>query len=333
MKILFLYTLFALFLFLLNGLLGKLQYGFRDQFFAYGKFSFYPDPEENFAGNFFLKIINPAIYISLVCAMLQHIGCEALCRAAWSILPLYWLIRLIHIAAKNLFLFINWPYELAAALLSLLLGEGIFFLFLLPLLNTDTPIFIPIEELRNAVWFAIIAYLAKVLWDISKTLLDAKRLYPEEKRRRIIQKRYDKFSGKYGGYLLELVDSLFPQTHSLLKGNFICLVYAIMIYEDYNRPCLMRFMERCLKRLFPAREMTLGIMQVKTTVMISDRDSIRLAVEKLLSAFSEETGEAALYRAIENYNGGCDYSFEVQAIYETLLELLSYDAMIDQMSH
>ena len=86
------------------------------------------------------------------------------------VIPLYWVIRFLHIAAKNLFLFVNWRYELFSLCLSLLLGEGTFFLLLLPLLNANASIFIPVDELRNAIWFAIIAYLAKVIWDISKTL-------------------------------------------------------------------------------------------------------------------------------------------------------------------
>lgn len=169
MKTVFLYAVFALFLFFVNGILGRIQYGYREHLFAYGKFSFESDNGENFAGNFFLKIVNPAIYLALLCAILQQVKAEALCRSSWMVIPLYWGIRFLHIAAKNLFLFVNWRYELFSLCLSLLLGEGTFFL-LLPLLNANASIFIPVDELRNAIWFAIIAYLAKVIWDISKTL-------------------------------------------------------------------------------------------------------------------------------------------------------------------
>ena len=55
--------LFAFGLFFLNALLGRIQYGLSGKLFQYGKFTFADAEQQNFSGNFFQKIVNPAVYL------------------------------------------------------------------------------------------------------------------------------------------------------------------------------------------------------------------------------------------------------------------------------
>ena len=135
MRFFLLNLLLALGLFCLNALLGAIQYRHRGDLFAYGKFSFDPKPEQQFSGNFFQKTVNPAIYTALLCALFQRAGWDALCRSLWLTVPLYWMLRSLYIAAKNRFWLINRRYELLSAVFSLLLGEGVFFGALMPLME------------------------------------------------------------------------------------------------------------------------------------------------------------------------------------------------------
>lgn len=59
--------LFAFGLFFLNALLGRIQYGLSGKLFQYGKFTFADAEQQNFSGNFFQKIVNPAVYLAGDC--------------------------------------------------------------------------------------------------------------------------------------------------------------------------------------------------------------------------------------------------------------------------
>lgn len=92
-------------------------------------------------------------------------------------------------------------------------------------------------------------------------------------------------------------------------------------------PPLFRAAERLWMALHPGKEMTLGIMQVKTRRSISDTESIRLAAEKLVPVYLEHLRSHPLWHALRDYNSGADYVQEVTAIYNELLQLLSYDEL------
>ena len=113
--------LFAFGLFFLNALLGRIQYGLSGKLFQYGKFTFADAEQQNFSGNFFQKIVNPAVYLAVIAAVMQTYLPAEFIRSLWLLVPLFWIIRLGYMAVKNVILFLNRPYELTAAGLSLFL--------------------------------------------------------------------------------------------------------------------------------------------------------------------------------------------------------------------
>ena len=58
------------------------------------------------------------------------------------------------------------------------------------------------------------------------------------------------------------------------------LLFAIVIYEDMNRPFFIRKLENILVRIFNV-ELTVGIAQVKSKKPLTDEESIKLATENL----------------------------------------------------
>lgn len=321
----------ALGLFFLNGLLGKLQYGISEPLFEYGKFTFSSREDHSFSGNFFQKIVNPAVYLAALAALTQSLLPAELMESFWLLIPIFWGYRLLYMLLKNTLIFLNLKYEAFAFVLSLLLGEGVFFCIIRPLLSQGESIWISAAELRDALWFAILAYIAKVSWDIMKQLFSADNLYPNERRSALVVKRYDKFAAKYGSYIAEKAacrvgDTLAPED----QEELIRLVYAIMIYEDYNRPFMIRALERFIKAIFRKHQvMTLGIMQVSTREMITDRESIGLAIEKISGPFLDRAS-VPVDAALSLYNQSPDYSNEVLAIYRILdANRPAYDASID----
>jgi len=184
--------LLAILLFFINGIIGRIQYGFQEGLFHYAKFEFGSQDNISFSGNFFLKIINPAIYLSIMAAAFQKLGCIGLVNSFWMLVPCYWLVRVIFMLYRNLFIFINRKYELLAFLMSLMAGECVFFVFIKGLVSNNEAIF-SISEFKNAIWFAIAAYIFKIAWEMLKVGFTSEILYPDDAKKRIVLKQYNKF--------------------------------------------------------------------------------------------------------------------------------------------
>ena len=318
--------LLALVLFFLNGQLGKLQYGISEPMFEYGKFTFMSNSEQSFTGNFFQKIVNPAVFLAVAAALTQYCLTPDYVESLWLLIPIFWLYRLIYMIWRNIFIFLNLKYEMIAFVLSLALGEGVFFGIIKPLLKEEEQIWIPATALRDALWYAILAYLAKTAWEIMRTSFGEENLYPDDRRREIVMKRYDKFSRKYGKDILAALSN-YPQESitTETREQIIRVIYAIMIYEDYNRSFLMRLAEWALKAtFFLHRTMSLGIMQVQTDWLISSRESIRLSVPPIVNSFIASQGDP-IYDSIFQHNPDQNYTEEVYAIYYILLEEIPVD--------
>lgn len=98
-----------------------------------------------------------------------------------------------------------------------------------------------------------------------------------------------------------------------------------MIYEDYNRPKTMRIIEWILKAtVFRCCTMSLGIMQVQTKQLICDKESIDLAIPKIIESFLTDES-SPIYVAISRYNSGYEYEMEVNAIYNILTEEIPFE--------
>lgn len=308
-------ALFALILFIINIILGKLLSG--NPFFAYGRFTFTLDEGQSFAGNFFLKIINPTVYMAILCAVFQSLGWMKTCYSLWMIVPFYWLLRALCMFIKNILLYSNWLYEVIALLMSVILGEGVFFLLLKPLMDKKENVFISHEELRDAIWYAIIAYVLKILWDAYKIYLNSENIYPQYLRRKTVRKKYAKFSEKYGNIVESAINDNWPEGEDGL-AEVVKLIYAIMIFEDYNRPQAFRIIEYIIKVFTPKKMMSLGIMQVQTKKLISNEKSIILGVEKIINAYFVQDDEDKILYVIDDYNYYGDNSEDIKVIYDML---------------
>lgn len=314
-------VIFAFLLFVINGLLGIVQNKYKNNLFEYGCFELNDNDKGNFSGNFFLNVVNPAIYIAILSAIFAE---NKIVCSFWSIIPIYWILRLVFkIFIKGQFYFINWYYELVSLCISIILGEGIFYLLVIPLIKSNKSVFIPLEEFRNAVWYSIIAYFAKIIWDISKLFFDGRNIYSTTRMDNIIFKKYQYFQKKYGDDIWEYLGNYTFDTDSE-QDNFKQLIYAIMIFEDYNRPWLYRRVERIVKKFVPKTKMSLGIMQVQTEKNISDKESIKLAIEKLYQYFMEDKNDPINY-AIRCYNNTQNYLKNIWFILDILEKLSKID--------
>ena len=208
-----------------------------------------------------------------------------------------WIIMIIVLNRATL---INWKNEIICFLFSFSLSWFIYKIFI----SKTTEIFIPINEIRDGIWIGIITFIIGI---IIRTIYDKSHLNIKDARYRIkkyIVKKYYKFSSKYD----DIID---------IKNKEIkTLTYAIMIYENYNRPILIRLFEYI--KLILSGKASLGIMQVSTTKFITSRESVELGyniIKENYKSLKKMDLEEKLKKVIFMYNKSDKYVDEVLYIY------------------
>src|SRR5699024_787737 len=116
------------------------------------------------------------IFMAVVATILQGIlETDAIpwIKTLWLLCPLYWLVQYIYAVIRNRTKIHLAHVERFNFVISFIFFETIFLLIVLLVTeegkNTVPYIFIPLDELRNAIWYAIIAFVVKDIWEIFKS--------------------------------------------------------------------------------------------------------------------------------------------------------------------
>lgn len=254
--------------------------------------------------NTLIKIFLPAIYITILSGILYNLNFNKYVNNIFLVTMFYYLIKwLIMIIVLNRTALINWKNEFIYFLLSFSLSWVIYKIFI----SKTTEIFIPIDEIRTAIWVGIITF---ILGTLIKTIYENSYLNIINEKYRIkkyIIKKYHKFNSKYG--------SIIKTKNKEIKT----LTYAIMIYENYNRPIVIRFFEYV--KLFLKGNASLGIMQVSSKKFITNKESIELGyniIKENYESTKKRNIEERLKKVIFMYNRSDNYVEEVLEIYHVL---------------
>jgi len=106
------------------------------------------------------------------------------------------------------------------------------------------------------------------------------------------------------------------------------LLYSILVYEDMNRPRLIRKIENTIVTLFKC-ELTVGIAQVKSKKPLTDVESIKIAARILRSTNDCDVYDnAEIKKAIGVYNSGKTYA---QTIVE-IMNIIRQDSRIEDVN-
>lgn len=141
----------------------------------------------------------------------------------------------------------------------------------------------------------------------------------QKRKEKYIKKSYSQLQSKY---------------HEIIKKAcnnnyfFIQIVYSIMIYENFNRPRFVRWIEYIHFSL-TKKPHTLGIMQVASSKWINDTQSVILAINKIKSDCDnivddyakrkEEFSLRLIVRKIAGkYNKDDAYVEEVELLFNTI---------------
>lgn len=218
--------------------------------------------EENSAPafNFLFKVLAPTVYLILCVALFQSVEFNVLTRRCYLIVVYYWAIRFVWNLLANRWILFDWGqmpiYWIVSIGLSLWIYKNI------ENVNSILP---KREDFISEMWLLIIAFVYTV---VNKMNIGKSRAI--RRKDAYIKSQYEKFKTKY--------DSII---HPFFSNPFYeVLTYAIMIYEDFNRPFMIRIIEYA-NFFLTQKPHTLGIMQVKTEEYINSKESVALAVRKI----------------------------------------------------
>lgn len=262
------------------------------------------DPSPFF--NILYKSFSP-VFLTFILSYLFYVSdLKSLNNNIYMVVPYYFILRTLFNIFSGKAKLMNWSREIVIVLFSLfimyvvyikLIAEGI---YLLP----DK------QEVATAMWLGIIAFIYKAIND-ADLLKEDNSL----RKNRYIETSYSQFELKYG----YIIDSETVDTTERL------LVYAVLIYESFNRSRLHRLFERTF--FFTGKIKTTGIMQVQSDTYLSDFESVKKGTDKLIAKYREETAsnfisngcnntDSALENTILDYNYDSNYYDEIVGIIE-----------------
>lgn len=220
--------------------------------------------------NFIFRTLSPVVYIVLVSGISYKVNADWVTKDIYLVTVYYFLFRALFNVLTGRLLLLNWITQAAYWVTSILMSYYIYTNFIA---NKDF-LFPSKEDLGSALWLGIVAFLYLTFNKVS--LPHARTL---QRKKRYLENRYVRFQRQYHEIVDEIVENQEQEA----------LAYAIIIYENFNRPKIYRLMEGLVFGLGIVK--TLGVMQIKSDKRISDEESVRLGCSKIVNDYkvSEST--------------------------------------------
>ena len=275
------------------------------------------------AFNFLFKVIAPVVFVVLCAVAFDILKIDTFKTHIYFIVIFYWIIRIIWIICSSRGRLMNWFEQLIYWSISIGLAIWVY-----SLIEQVEQILPDPRSLLDQLWILIIMFIYSILNNVHFS-----RNGTIKRKNNYINYRYNTFKKKYDHIIKEFFQNEFYEA----------LTYSIMIYEDFNRPILVRWIEY-IKFWITHKPHTLGIMQVMTSKHINNKDSIVLAMQKIrldsIAAMQKYSSPQfdinhVAYSIAKKYNpGDYDYACEVQEIFEHISSIfykrmpLSYNEII-----
>lgn len=305
-------------LFFITNWIGRHSYSI-----GYMQISIFVKSETAPAFNFLFRVLSPVVYIIIVSAVLYKIGLDGLVTNIYLVTIYYIGFRILFNVLTNRAKLLNWSrqfiHAISMSIISWLVYDSI--------IKDKKNILPDFSTISNELWIIILLFVFQVLNNLTFSTGDT-----EKRKENYLMSRYSKFKNKYGSLINDLTKN----------KRLEALAYAIMIYEDFNRPNAARLIEN-LKFRLTKKTMTLGVMQVKSSQIIDDFESVKKGMEKLIFDLKEiisknEVGREGPYRdweilskLIEKFNGGKSYNHEVSDLFWIIWNKL-YDGQNNNIS-
>src|SRR5260221_10480021 len=306
MVIFFFHFLFAVLLFFIINWIGKHSYSI-----GYMAISIFAKNEEAPALNFLIRVLTPVIYIIIISASLYYLKLDGFVKNIYLINIYYILFRLVFNLTTNRGLLMNW-YKQLLYWISIIIVSYLTYEKIIKIKANILPDF---SSIANELWVIILIFLFQLANNIkTSNELSIKR------KDNYLKARYKKFKLLYGNQIKNITNN------EVLEA----ITFEILIYEDFNRPKAIRIVEN-LKQRFSKKPHTLGVMQVKSKKLLTDKESVVLGTKKIVEAHkkfllvkaNDQEGfhESYIFNyIISDYNEGESYNDEVTSLVQIILE-------------
>ena len=311
MEILIVQVVLGIGLFFLINWIGKHSYSI-----GYMEISIFVKTEEAPALNFLIRVLTPTVYIIIVSTILYYFKFDKYVRNIFLVNIYYIIFRLFFNLITNRGLLLNWYrqflYWIAIVVIS--------YYTYIKLIATKANILPDFTTVSNELWIIILIFIFQVANNL--------RISKEATKKRkdtYLKSRYNYFKRLYGPLIKELTKNEILESIS----------FAVLIYEDFNRPKVARIIER-LKFRLTQKPHTLGVMQVRSEKLIDDFESVKLGTERIVEAYNdylrknEENSSDyfewyARRHIVENYNTGINYQLEVSQLSDMIKKIFYKD--------
>lgn len=306
MEIIIIHLLLGIGLFFIINWIGKHSYSI-----GYIEISIFVKTEEAPALNFLIRVLTPIVYLIIISAILYYMGLDKFVVNIFVVNIYYILFRLFFNIITNRGRLLNWYrqslYWAAIIIISFFTYENI--------IKEKTNILPDFTTVSNELWIIILIFLFQVTNNIRFSQEGTTR-----RKHNYLKSRYEKFNTLYGVSIRQITKN------EILEA----LTFSIMIYEDFNRPKVVRLIENIKFRL-TKKQHTLGIMQVNSSELITDAESVVIGTKKIADSYikylekidfnKHEFHEYVAYDSIiSEYNGGQSYSHEVYSLFSMIKE-------------
>lgn len=264
------------------------------------------------AFNFLFKVLAPVVFIVLSAVSFEVLGIPQFNKNIYFITIFYWLFRIFWVLCSSRGSLMNWWEQIIYWTVSVGLSIWVY-----SLIESVEQILPSPRSLLDQLWILIIIFVYSIL-----NKVQISREGTIRRKNNYIISRYNTLKKKYD----ETIKTFFH------NDFYEALTYSIMIYEDFNRPIIVRWVEY-IHFWITKKPHTLGIMQVTTEKYITDKESIgqaMLIIQNLGNDFINEY-ENSEYREYytsvssaigyigRKYNGGgYKYQEEIESIFETI---------------
>lgn len=306
-SIIIVHCVLAILIFFIINWIGKHSYSL-----GYMELTLFVKNEDAPAFNFLIRVLTPIIFLIISSTIIYSIHKDVYVHNIYLVNVYYLVFRLFFSLITGRIILINWYrqtlYWLAIITISYFVYDKI--------IKIKTNILPDFSGIANELWIIVLVFVFHVFNNI-----------------RLSQNRTAKRKNEYLKHQFLRFKRLYGQTiHEITNNESLdAVVYAILIYESFNRPKIIRLIENLSFRI-TGKPHTLGIMQVFSEKMLTDKESVELGSKKIFTAYKKFLenykssadkyyGEWSVYgEIIADYNGGSSYRSEVETLVATIMD-------------
>ena len=263
--------------------------------------------------NFVLRVLTPIVYLIIVSTILYKFRLDRFVIDIYMVNIYYIVFRFIINIITNRARLLNMSRQFVYWI-SIIVLSYITYKYLIQVKKNVIPDF---TTIANELWI-IMAIFVYQLFNKIQLSNDQTQI----RKDKFLDYKYSYFNRKYEKLISE----------KLVNEKLQALAYSILIYEDFNRPRILRIMEY-ISFFITRKPHTLGVMQYRSKKYIGDNESVLLGISKLLDdyclTYDEHKGMATsryyerynfLPDLIAKYNGGTKYKDGILELYEIILD-------------